>query len=305
MSGFPGRVGLRAAAAVAGMFWGTWIAAAPIDIVRACAEHAAPDVSGIKALSAACPQLQDALEALGITRPQYDGIQDRLTRDALQDLAVLAQTYAGAKPERSPDVAALPGILKALAGEQTPLAKTWWDALKAWLSQHSDALNWLGGWLQRIGESATLLHAISYSLVALVLMAAFAVIVNEVKAGGVARRGPRPAPARVSNSAAGPEDSAQLEPASPADKLTALLRELVSRLVQTRRLDRERSLTHRELVARSAFDSETQRAAFATVAGTAESIVYGPRGATLEDLNTALSGGHTLLAQITNSPGAH
>jgi hypothetical protein len=84
-----------------------------------------------------------------------------------------------------------------------------------------------------------------------------------------------------------------------------LLRELVSRLVQTRRLDRERSLTHRELVARSAFDSETQRAAFATVAGTAESIVYGPRGATLEDLNTALSGGHTLLAQITNSPGAH
>jgi hypothetical protein len=304
VSGFPGRLGLRVAAAVAGVFWGTWIAAAPIDIVRACAEQAAPEVSGIKAFSTACPQLQDALQALGIARPQYDGIQDRLTRDALRDLAVLAQTYTGAKPEGSPDVAALPGILKALAGEQTPLAKTWWDALRAWLAQHSDALNWLGGWLQRIGQSPTLLHAITYSLVALVLMAAFAVIVNEVRANGVTRRAHR-APARVSNPAAGAGDIAQLGSAAPADRLTALLRDLVSRLVQTRRLDRERSLTHRELVARSDFDSDSQRAAFATVAGTAESIVYGSRGASPEDLNTALSDGRTLLAQISNSPGAH
>lgn len=296
MSGFPGRLGLRIAAAIAGMFWGTWIAAAPIDVVRDCAERAVPS---------ACPQLQDALASLGFTPMQYDGSRDRLTRDALLDLASLAQSYAGVNPGKSPDIAALPGILESLAAERTPLPKTWWDAVRAWLAQHSDALNWLDGWLQRIGQSATLLHAISYSLVALVLMAAIAVIVNEVKANGARRRGPHRAPARESSLSAGPEDSAQLEPVALADKLTALLRELVSRLVQTRRLNRERSLTHRELVARSAFDSESQRAVFAAVAGAAESVVYGPRGATPGDLNTALSGGRALLAQISQPPGAH
>jgi hypothetical protein len=305
VSGFPGTLGLRIAAAIAGVFWATWTAAAPIDVVRDCAAHAAPEVSGIKALSAACPQLQDALQALGITRIQYDGSQDRLTRDALQDLASLAHTYADPKPGKSPDLAALPGILKALAGEHPPLTKTWWDALRAWLAQHSDSLDRLGAWLQRIGQSATLLHAITYSLVALVLMAAIFVIVNEVRANGARRRGAQRAPARVSNLAAGSEDSVQSEPVALADKLTALLRELVSRLVQTRRLNRERNLTHRELVAHSAFDSESQRAVFAAVAGTAESIVYGPRGATPEDLNTALAGGRALLAQISLPPSAH
>jgi Domain of unknown function (DUF4129) len=305
VSGFPGRLGLRIAAAIVGTLWGTWIAAAPIDVVRDCAEHAAPGISGIKALTAACPQLADALAALGFTRMQYDGSQDRLTRDALRDLASLAQTYAGPKPGKSPDVAALPGILETLAGERTPLTKTWWDAVRAWLAQHSDALNRLGGWLQRIGQSATLLHAISYSLVALVLMATIFVIVNEVKANGVRRRVPHRTAARGTSLSDGSQDSAPLEPAALADKLAALLRELVSRLVQTRRLDRERSLTHRELVARSAFDNESQRTVFASVAGAAESILYGPRGATLKDLDTALSGGRTLLAQISHPPSAH
>ena len=75
--------------------------------------------------------------------------------------------------------------------------------------------------------------------------------------------------------------------------------------MQTGRLGTERSLTHRELVARSAFDDESQRAVFATVSGAAESILYGPQGGAPERLNTVLDEGRALLTQLTDPPSAH
>jgi hypothetical protein len=305
VSGHAGRLGPQIALTMAAGLLCSSLAAEPLDVVRDCAQRISPAISGVKDIDAACPQLQDALRSLGLTPTLYDGWRERLNRDALKDLADLTQGYGGSKPEKSPDVAALPGILEALAREQTPLAISWWDAFKAWFAQHSGALTWLDRWLDRIGESTTLFHATAYSLVALVLAAALAVIVNEVRANGAGRRERIRAAARESDLAMGGEDSPVLEPAPLADKLMALLRDLVGRLMQTRRLDKERSLTHRELVARSAFDDESQRAVFAAVAGTAESIVYGQHGATPEMLNRVLSDGRALLARLSEPPSAH
>jgi hypothetical protein len=289
--------------AIAGMFAGSWVAAAPLDVLRDCAERAAPDISGIKALSAACPQLQDALEALGLTQVQVDGWQARMNRATLKDLQSLAANYGGSRPGNGPGVGSLPGILESLANEQTPLKKSWWDVFKSWLAQHSDALDRLDRWLDHLRQSTTLFQAITYSLAAFVVLAAIAVILNELKANGAIRRERRRARAGKSGIQTVSAQSVEAEPVALADKLTALLRELVRRLTQTRRLNRDRSLTHRELVTRSAFDSESQRAVFATVAGAAESVVYGPDGATAEQLNAALLNGRSLLAQISNPPG--
>jgi hypothetical protein len=306
---FPGRLGPRIAAAIAGVLAWSWLAAAPVDVVRDCAAKASPAISGIKDLGAACPQLEQALQALGLEPMLYDGWQHRLNRDALRDLANLAENYDGSKSGVSPDVAALPGILKALAREQTPLPKSWWDAfrawLKTWLANHSDKLTWLDHWLEHLGRSTTLFHIVSYSLVALVLMAAVAVIVNEVKAGGASRRRHRAASsAGAANPAAVRADSEGLESGALADRLTELLRILVGRLMQTRRLEAERSLTHRELVARGTFDNESQRAVFAAVAGTAESILYGAQSAAPEQLNRLLREGRALLAQLSDPSSA-
>ena len=178
--------------------------------------------------------------------------------------------------------------------------------LKAWLVQHTDALNWLDHWLERIGESTSLFHAISYSLIALVLIAAAAVIVNELRAGGAGRWHRRRKPsAHASSAAAVFAEAAGLEPGGPAERLTELLRALVRRLMQTGRLETERSLTHRELVTRSAFDDESQRAVFATVAGAAESILYGPQGAAPEGLNSVLEEGRALLTELSDPSSAH
>ena len=302
---FPGGLGARIAVTIAGVLAWSWIAAGPIAVVRDCAAETPAAASGIEKLGAACPQLENALQSLGFAPILYEGWRGRLNRDALRDLASLAEEYGGAKPGVSPDPAALPGILKALARERATLP-TWWDVLKAWLAQHTDVLNRLDRWLERIGGSTSLFHAISYSLVALVLIAAAAVLVNEMRAAGAGRwQRRRKSSAHASSAAVVSADAAGTEPGTPAEGLSELLRALVRRLMQTGRLGTERSLTHRELVARSAFDDESQRAVFATVAGAAESILYGPQGGAPERLNTVLDEGRALLTQLTDPPSAH
>lgn len=281
-----------------------------MDTVRDCADKLSPAASGIKALAAVCPQLPEALDALGWTPQLYEGWQERLNSQALKDLIRLTESYAGPKSGHGPDLAALPPILKALARDQLPRTHSWWDAfrawLKSWVAQHPGALSWLDRWLDRLGQSESVFHVIYYSLIAVVLIGAVAVIVIELKAIGAGRQWRRRSsaargaqlPAAADDEAAGPE------PDALADKLTALLRKLVKRLMQTRRLDTERSLTHRELIARSAFDEVSQREVFSTVAGAAESTVYGARNAAPEELDKILSRGRVLLTQLTDLPGA-
>jgi hypothetical protein len=302
----------RIAAGPAGILVWVSLAAAPLDVLRECAAKLPPERTGIKLLEVDCPQLEGALGDLGLNAMLYDGWREHLNRDALNDLANLADGYGGARPNNPPDIAALPGILDAMAREQTPTSKSWWDAFKAWLKgwlgQHADSLNWLDRWFERLGQSVTLTKVISYSLVTLVILAALAVIVNEFKAAGRARRAGHAASVAGGGDPAGADPAAQgAEPIAPADTLAALLRRLVDRLMQTRRLDSERSLTHRELVARSVFDSDAQRAVFARVARTAESLLYGsrlgPARGSPEQLNSVLEDGRTLLAELSAPPG--
>ena len=312
MSNFLGWLRPPGAAALAALLASSSLPAAPLDGVRECADRVSPAISGIKDLGAACPQLAEALQTLGLWPQLSDDGQKRLNRDALHDLLKLSESYGGSPPGHAPDIAALPPILKALARDQVPLTRTWWDALRAWLknwiAQHPGALNWLDRWLDGLGQSANLFQVIYYSLIALVLIGAVTVIVIELRAVGAGwkwrkrRSSARDAQATAS---AADDDSAGPEPEAVADKLTALLRKLVKRLMQTRRLDAERSLTHRELIARSAFDEQSQREVFSAVAGTAESTLYGRSGATPEQLNAILSQGRVLLTQLTPLPGAH
>jgi hypothetical protein len=285
------------------------LSAAPLDEVRDCAAHASPGIVGLAGLSAVCPQLESALRSSGLEAILGDGWRDQLTSYSLRDYADLAQRYSGAKPRGSADVAALPGILESMARERTPLLQSRWqlfkDWLNAWLARHAGALHWLDRWLAELRLSAALGNVIQYSLIILAVGGAVAVVVNELRAAGRFRRRGRAAsqPPYLDSSSAAPENEAETSPAL-AERLAALLRLLVQRLVQSGRLQRERSLTHRELVARSSFDSESQREVFAAVAGTAEILLYGPQGAAPPRLDGIYQDGQALLTQLTRS-GAH
>lgn len=279
---------------------------APLDDLRQCAAHVSPALVGIKSLAAQCPRLNGSLAALGIPPMLYDGWQERLNRDALGDLVELAETYHGTA-RAAPDIAALPGVLEALQRGRTPAPKSWWDAgiawFKGWLSHHSDSFNWLDRWLGQFGRATTLLERLTYALMALVLVGAFAVVLHELKAAGALRRRAevRPDSTRLDTGAPAGE-SLEMEPAALSRRLAELLRAIVGRLVQTGRLTAERSLTHRELVARSVFDSDSQRAVFAAVAGRAEALLYGAHAGPVDELDRTLREGGRLLAHLEEAP---
>jgi len=297
-------VRLLATAVLAGLLGVLRAAAAPIDIVDDCVAKSPVEVSGIKDLAAACPGLETALQALGLDRMLYDGWREHLNRDSLRDAAALRESYRGSMPSTRPTVSSLGGILDSIAREQVRVPESWWDTftawLRAWFERHdADPLSWLDHWLERIQQSPTLLHFILYSLIGLALILAVWVVVNELKAAGVG--GGRNPPVRARDLRR-PDSGDIAEPVAPADQLSALLRSLVRRLMNAGRLKAERALTHRELILGSSFDSESQRAAFAAVAATAESALYGREGVPSEHLGAVLRQGHALLAELPDSP---
>jgi hypothetical protein len=281
-----------------------WLAAAPLDVVQKCADSASPTLKGIKALEAVCPGLQDALTSSGFDAILIDGWQLKLNAHALADMSELARQYSRSR-WRTPDTAALPKVLESLQ-EKTPRVSSWWQTLKTWLKNwlsrsDSSLANWLNRLLERWSAqtdmSVTFLKITTYCLTALVVIAALLIVVREIRAVRLGRRAERAAPAKSSN-----EIAAHLEPnlvpGSATDALTVLLRELVVKLLQLGRLRSDRSLTHRELVMRSVFDSEEQRAAFAGVALGAESNFYGPRDRATEPADEVTRRGEALLAQL-------
>lgn len=284
----------------------SWVTAAPLDVVRKCADTAAPTLNGMQALEAVCPGLQDALASLGFDKILIEGWQQKINAHALADVDGLAQHYSRSQ-WHAPDTASLSKALESLQ-EQAPKTSSWWQSfktwLKNWLSQSDSALaSWLNQLLERWSAhtdvSVTFLRIITYCLTALVVIAALVIVLREVKAAGIGRRARRVAQAKSSN-ASTPETDLELGlvPGSATDALAVLLRALVKRLLQLGRLRADRSLTHRELVMRSEFESDEQRAAFAAVAHGAESNFYGPRDRTPDPGDDAKRRGEVLLAQL-------
>ena len=289
------------------MLMSSWVTAAPLDVVRKCAATASPTLNGMQALEAVCPGLQDALASLGFDKILIEGWQQKINAHALADVDALAQQYLRSR-WHAPDTASLPKILESLQREQTPKVSSWWQSFKTWLKKwlsHSDSA--LASWLNRLLErwsshanvSVTFLTIITYCLAALVVIAAVLIVVREVRAVRVGRRARRAAQPKSSNALAAERDlDPGLVPGSATDALAVLLRALVKQLLQLGRLRADRSLTHRELVIGSAFESDEQRAAFAAVAYGAESNFYGPRNRAPDPADDVKRRGEVLLAQL-------
>ncbi|HEY0799966.1 MAG TPA: DUF4129 domain-containing protein [Steroidobacteraceae bacterium] len=308
-----GSLRLRLVLALVGLIVSTCIAAAPLDVVRECAASASPTLHGVKNLGTACPQLQAAIGTLGLDEILFEGWQDKLNIFALQDAVVLTERYSGSEWHGAPDTAELPAILQSLKDQQAPRVVSWWHSFKNWLKHwldQSDSFiakglkHLLDNWLARAEVSSGVMDVFIYVVTILVAIGAVVVIVRELNAAGIGRRFRRMRPAigadqNASNYTSQADEGSAADLSSPA----GVLRALVRRLLQSGRLATERSLTHRELVARSSFDSEAQKTAFAGVARTAEAILYGSVTAAPEFLEQVTRRGRELLQQLSRSPG--
>jgi hypothetical protein len=285
--------------AAAALIASNGLAAAPTDVLEACAAGS-PHV-GIRDLVSACPQVEQTLQSLGLDRVLYDGWRQRLTSHGLDDLSNIVRRYSESQRRDSPDIAPLAQILQSLKQQQTAAIKSWWDAakdrLRDWLRHSNSALaKWLNEWLEHLDVSGHALDRLIYFLMALIVIAAIVVIAREIRVGGRARR------AAQRSTAAAPDLRATglSVRARQLAGVRELLQLLIERLLATGRLAAAGSLTHRELVVRSVFDSDKQRNVFAGIASEAESILYGPEGSAPEDLPDIAREGRALLAQLSD-----
>jgi hypothetical protein len=305
-----GRLRSRFVLALGSLLAATCFAGVPLDTVRDCATTASPSLYGLKDLGAVCPDLQAALGTLGLDKMLYEGWQDKLNVHALHDVIDLSERYSSHPLPGPPDISAVPGILQTLKDEQAPPVVSWWRAFKNWIKQwleHSDSA--LAKWLKHLFEnildttnvSPAFLQAFVYIVTILTALTAIVVIVRELKAAGMGGRFRRIRSAL--NSAQNSFKPAPTDEEACADETTpaGLLRALVKRLLQTGRLSTERSLTHRELIVQTYFDSDVQKSVFANVARTAETILYGSKPAAPEVLETVTRQGRELLLQLSKT----
>ena len=284
--------------ALAALAASNWLIAAPTNVLDDCA--AGPVHVGARELATACPQVEPTLQSLGLDQLLLDGWRERLSSHGLGDLSNLVQRYSDSQRHASPDIAPLAPILKSLRQQQTPVIKSWWDAVSGWFRdwlRHSNSAlaKWLNEWLEHVDISEPALNGVIYLLMALIIIAAIVVVMREIRVSGRARR------AGQSTAALGPDLPAMgfVAGTKPLTGVRELLRSLIDRLLATGRLASAAGLTHRELIVRSAFDSEKQRNVFAGVASEAESVLYGP-ARSVQDLPDVASEGYRLLAQLSD-----
>ena len=255
----------------------------PRAVIRDCAQRAKPDLVGMEALGAACPDLADAIATLGLGAHLPRDWEDRVTPRALADWSALADRYdRSVAPLRSPDSSRLPTIARLLRPPPEPL--TLWERLKAWIGswldperqQWPDWLRWPTQW--RPGK------AWLFGLTAVVLIAALVVILMELRAARVLgpgrRRRARPgrSPSNTHTGFAESEEPTQIDAAGGQLSPDRLLRLLVTALTRSHRLERDRDLTCRELITAARFDTAAQRETFTAVALLAEQMLYDEPG---------------------------
>lgn len=286
--------------------------AAGLEALEACATQASPEASGIADLESACPGLETALREAGVLAILPAGWRETLDATALTELGVLERRYQSPAAAQAPDSTGLRAILAQLASEQASRDKSWWDTAQEWLRSWfsrpgSVSTSWFDRLAERLSESVELIRLLTYLLLAVVVVAAVAFVVNELRIAGVLsrrRQQRRVVEAGAASPASTPVELAgEFESAALADQPAILLRLLVARLVACGALSGQRSLTHGELVAHATFYDPDDRLRFARVSQLAERMVYGHRQPDGEQIRAVVAAGRRLLQQLL-APGS-
>lgn len=285
------------------------------ESIASCVSNATGEEVGLAELEETCPGIGDALDRAGYADFISEDESGQLTSYGLQDLLEISERYRTPPADRSPeaDVTRLAPILASLEeARRADQELTWTERFKRWLNnmvrrsqQQEDS--WLSRWLRDVDVSEGVVSAIVYAAVALILLIAVAVIVNELRAAGVFRRRERRAAATAAGierpSSASEVGLADLDRVPPEARPAVLLRVLVNTLLKTGRLQLDKSLTHRELGARARFDALDQRQSFNLVAALSERVLYGNRKIPAEEIDAVMAVGRMLDRQL-NVPRA-
>lgn len=305
----------RALLALLLVFMGAAQARAPdaLAVLADCAAHLDPggDV-GYERIAARCPDLPQALEQspwapwlpADWKRPGNHLNAQGLWE--LHDLLVRESTATSGTrvlhPERVPAV-----LERVMRPEREP--DGWWARFKRWLrellvSRPTEGDSW---WRRLLGDAPidrAMLRLITVLAIALLVVLAAAVVVNELRIAGLLER--RPGLTRRPGTGGTPgvgSELGELDGAAPSAQPALLLGLIAARLVAQDRLPPARAFTVRELTQRARLTGEAERARLAELAAVSERLRYGAGGVGTPALTAALRGGRELLAAL-DAPAA-
>jgi hypothetical protein len=239
-------------------------------------------------LEEVCPGLAQSVAKLPAAGSLSQPLDLQTTPNQLRDLRALLGSYQGspASVERF-DFAALPELLaRTLQVEPTP-PLSWWQRIKNWLAQKlrgSDKSDyrWLTEFLKSLDPPEWLADIILRASVAVVLLLALAVVVNELRAANLSswlqRRNRTQRASRVPATAGASrlawKDVANLP---PGQQPAALLRLVLQELVERGLLPDDLSLTNGEMLVRLGASARAHAPPFGELAAAADAVLFGDR----------------------------
>ncbi|HKU14763.1 MAG TPA: DUF4129 domain-containing protein [Steroidobacteraceae bacterium] len=280
----------------------------PLDVIDSCIDSAPEDATGLTKLEEACPGLTSALDESGYLALLSTGTREQLDTYDLQDLLQVDDWY-GDEAAGDLDVARLGPVLDSLRAQEPERPLTWFERFKRWLrsllerNRSGEENDWLSRLLRGVDIPRAVTSAILYGAIMLIVGLALAVVVNELRVAGIFRKRHGLQDDSVAAGAAvAASESEDLDALSLDRKASLLLRMLVATLVKSGRLKTERSLTHRELCTRAAFDNAEQRESFRRVAALAERSVYGTGAVPAAEVEPIVAAAQALDAQLRGAP---
>jgi len=283
-------------------------AAEALDAVDACIARLDPEIDvGFERIAARCPGIARRLQASDWAPWLPPGWQDdhsNLTARSLAALRpVVAAELALRTSSRTPHVALVRPILADLA-ERNPPPGGWWEAMRRWLRslfapEPIGGANALERLLSRVALPQALLLFVAYATLALVVLLAALIVVNEWRAYAPGRRGSTAAPGR------GPARAAQMpltwhdvERASLEERPRVLLELIAARLTAARRLPASAAFTVRELARAADLAEAADRDRLNEVAATAERLCYAVEAPSAAGIAQALERGRELFDHL-------
>jgi hypothetical protein len=311
----PPPISLAACALFAGPLFAGPVSTIQVldDCLARLAPEAAPGTkapSGIGELRLLCPDLEHAIVDSDLSDQLPENWQQRLNRSAIADLSWQLHRYQSRSPSAAPRVPTLYQVAHTL--NQPQPRHGWWQDFKDWLrqalfSRTSPAPSFLNRWWSRLSPSQLLMHSILYGLLGAIIVRALWIVRRELQAARAGAGAAKRALQRSSQLPPAPGATApvlaDIDRAPLPERPAVLLRLLVQALLQSGRLRGERSLTHRELGVRGAFDDPEQQLRFARISLLAERLLYGAGVATISataqpQIDQALTDGRQLYAQL-------
>jgi hypothetical protein len=283
-------------------------------LIARCAATAAPHLRGLAAIRPACPGIDQAVASLKVVTLLPADWDKRASPASLANLDALAERYAGQSPSMLPAASDLRAIALSLQEpvpqQSSPSSR--WDRIKAWLRRRLAPMASLFKWVRSVpgwtaGPNTRWVLLATASLLILLGLGAF--IVPWLRAagfGGSRRRRPidtQPATRPWSGTGDGEVDDG-IDQAYALDRPASALRILIDALRHSRRIERDGSLTCREVLAHAVFDTQGQREGFARIALLAERQLFGAGGSSLlvpDELRPALL---ALRSQLLTAPAA-